>query len=248
MGRDYQTTTVITSDGRSIAGIVVKETPTSVTLQTPTEQVTVSLDDVDSRVLSPQSLMPENQLAQLEPREARDLVAYLRHPVQVPLPGEGPPPFGADGRIPGAVEGEAMKVASKSAGDARPQPMGSFKASRWSGDSQIWWTGARPGGRLVLEVPVTVEGPHEIVAVCTKAHDYGVVTLSWGGARPTPPLDLYDKDAVVATPEVSLGVHALSPGTSPLQVEIVGENPAATKAWMFGLDYLRFVPVREPAP
>ena len=248
VGRDYQTTTVITSDGRSIAGIVVKETPTSVTLQTPTEQVTVSLDDVDSRVLSPQSLMPENQLAQLEPREARDLVAYLRHPVQVPLPGEGPPPFGADGRIPGAVEGEAMKVASKSAGDARPQPMGSFKASRWSGDSQIWWTGARPGGRLVLEVPVTVEGPHEIVAVCTKAHDYGVVTLSWGGARPTPPLDLYDKDAVVATPEVSLGVHALSPGTSPLQVEIVGENPAATKAWMFGLDYLRFVPVREPAP
>ena len=55
--------------------------------QTPTERVTVSLDDIETRVLSPQSLMPENQLAQLSPEAARDLVAYLRHPTQVPLPG-----------------------------------------------------------------------------------------------------------------------------------------------------------------
>jgi putative membrane-bound dehydrogenase-like protein len=88
VGRDYQTTIVVTDDGRSIAGIVVEETPTSVTLQTPTERVTVSLDEIESRVLSPQSLMPENQLAQLSPEAARDLVAYLRHPNQVPLPGE----------------------------------------------------------------------------------------------------------------------------------------------------------------
>jgi len=88
VGRDYQTTIVITDDGRSIAGIVVQETPTSVTLQTPTERVTVSLDEIESRVLSPQSLMPENQLAQLAPDAARDLVAYLRHHTQVPLPGD----------------------------------------------------------------------------------------------------------------------------------------------------------------
>jgi putative membrane-bound dehydrogenase-like protein len=88
VGRDYQTTIVITDDGRSIAGIVVQETPTSVTMQTPTERVTVSLDEIESRVLSPQSLMPENQLAQLAPEAARDLVAYLRHPTQVPLPAE----------------------------------------------------------------------------------------------------------------------------------------------------------------
>jgi hypothetical protein len=72
-------------------GIVVQETPTSVTLQPPTERVTVSLDEIESRVLSPQSLMPENQLAQLAPDAARDLVAYLRHPTQVPLPGEQSP-------------------------------------------------------------------------------------------------------------------------------------------------------------
>jgi len=247
VGRDYQTTVVITEDGRSIAGIVVKETPTSVTLQTPTEQVTVPLEDVESRTLSPQSLMPENQLAQLPPAAARDLVAYLRHPGQVPLPGEGPPPFTAGGRIPGAVEGESLRIAARSAGEARPQTMGGFKAARWSGDSQVWWTGAKPGGRLVLEVPVTVRGRHRVVAACTKAHDYGVFSLSWNGAKPTPPLDLYEKDMVTITPEVSLGEFDLEPGTVTLAVEIVGENPAATKAWMFGLDYVRFVPV-APAP
>jgi putative heme-binding domain-containing protein len=244
VGRDYQTTTVLTKDGRSIAGIVVKESPTSVTLQTPTEQVTVPLDDVDTRVLSPQSLMPENQLGQLKPEEARDLVAYLRHPSQVPLPGEGPPPFNGEGRIPSAIEGETLKIAAKSAGDARPQDMSSFKAAQWSGSSHVWWTGARPGGRLVLEVPLEVRGRYEIVAVCSKAHDYGTVTLAWNGAKPTAPIDLYDKDAVTVTPEVSLGVFDLEPGTVPLTVDIVGENPAATKAWMFGLDYVRFVPVK----
>jgi len=81
----------VTDDGRSIAGIVVQETPTSVTLQTPTERVTVPLGEIEQRVLSPQSLMPENQLAQLEPEAARDLVAYLRHPTQVPLPNPEPP-------------------------------------------------------------------------------------------------------------------------------------------------------------
>ena len=86
VGRDYQTTIVVTGDGRSIVGVVVEETPTSVALQTPTERVVVPLDDIESRVLSPQSLMPENQLAQLSPEAARDLVAYLRHPTQVPLP------------------------------------------------------------------------------------------------------------------------------------------------------------------
>jgi hypothetical protein len=70
---------------------VVQETPTSVTLQAPTERVTLSLDEIESRVLSTQSLMPENQHAQLSTDAARDLVAYLLHPAQVPLPGERSP-------------------------------------------------------------------------------------------------------------------------------------------------------------
>jgi len=84
VGRDYQMTTIVTIDGRSLAGIVVRESPAAVTLQTPTEQVVVPVAEIDQRVLSPASLMPENQFSQLPPRDVRDLVAYLRHPTQVP--------------------------------------------------------------------------------------------------------------------------------------------------------------------
>ena len=243
VGRDYQTTTIVTEDGRSIAGIVVGETPTSVTLQTPTEKITIDVADIETRALSPLSLMPENQLDQLEPQAARDLVAYLRSPGQVPLPEAGRPPFDTTGRVVGAVEGETLRVASVSAGTVKPQGMGGFAASRWSNASQAWWTGGRPGARLVLDVPVTVRGRHEVIAVCTKAHDYGTVTLSWNGGPPTSPLNLFDKDTVRATRELSLGSVDLQPGTATLTVEITGADPAATKGWMFGLDYLRFAPV-----
>jgi putative membrane-bound dehydrogenase-like protein len=86
VGRDYQATTVITTDGRSVVGIVAEETPAGLTLQTPTERITIPMTEIDTRVLSPLSLMPENQLDTLSETEARDLIAYLRHPEQVPLP------------------------------------------------------------------------------------------------------------------------------------------------------------------
>ncbi|MFM8292116.1 MAG: c-type cytochrome, partial [Planctomycetia bacterium] len=87
VGRDYQMTTVVTDDGRAIAGIVTAETPASLSVRTPTEEITLAKDAIEERVLSEKSLMPENQLGQLSFEEARDLVAYLRHPTQVPSPG-----------------------------------------------------------------------------------------------------------------------------------------------------------------
>jgi putative membrane-bound dehydrogenase-like protein len=107
VGRDYQTTIIVTEDGRSIAGIVAEETPTSVTLQSPTERVTVGRDEIETRVLSPQSLMPENQLEQLAPAAARDLIAYLRHPTQVPLPGDSAAPSPASRTAAQAAPGAA---------------------------------------------------------------------------------------------------------------------------------------------
>ena len=241
VGRDYQTTTIVTEDGRSIAGIVVGETPTSVTLQTPTEKITVDAADIDTRVLSPLSLMPENQLDQLAPEAARDLVAYLRSPLQVPLPGEGPPAVAANGRVPGAIEGETMKVIEKAAGGTQPQGMGGFSPARWSNGEQLWWTGAGVGAKLVLEVPITASGRHEVFAVFTMAPDYGVVRLSWNGAPPTQPIDLFNQK-VIPTPPVSLGVHDIASGTSRLTIEIVGRNPQAAPAFMVGLDFIRLEP------
>jgi putative membrane-bound dehydrogenase-like protein len=88
VGRDYQATLVVTTDGRSVVGIVAAETPASLTLQTPTERITIPVAEIEERVLSPLSLMPENQLDTLTSYEARDLIAYLKHPDQVPLPAQ----------------------------------------------------------------------------------------------------------------------------------------------------------------
>jgi len=109
VGRDYQLTRIVTADGRVLGGIVVAESPQAITLQTPTERVVVPLADIESRSLSDQSLMPENQLAQLDARAAVDLVAYLRHPVQVPLSAEATPPIDAGDRSVEADRGPTVK-------------------------------------------------------------------------------------------------------------------------------------------
>jgi putative membrane-bound dehydrogenase-like protein len=242
VGRDYQMTQVVTNDGRVIGGIVVAETPASIALQTPTDRVVVPLDDIDIRELSTQSLMPENQLNQLEPASAIALVAYLRNPTQVPLPGEGPPPFNADGRIPGAIEGESLKVLGGSAGRVAPQPMGNFKAGRWSGTSHLWWTEGKPGDALTLEVPVKATGLHEVFAILTKAPDYAMVTVAFDDGPAVGPIDLYDPQVIQALP-VSLGRFDLRPGDHRLSITITGANPTAAPAYMAGIDCLYVVPV-----
>lgn len=238
IGKDYQTTLVITSDGRTITGIVRQETPTAVTLQTPTDVVTIAKSDIDERKLSQLSLMPDGQLKQLQPVEIRDLVAYLASPGQVPLPGEGPYFDPTSHKIQGVLEGEELKILSKTGGSPRPQAMKHFAAGRWSGHSHLWWTGAKPGDSLVLAVPVEKAGTYEISVVLTKAVDYGVVQLAWNNERPTQPIDLFNK-AVTNTPPISLGSFSLAPGLQKLTIAVTGANEAAVKNYMFGLDYVR---------
>ena len=52
------------------------------------------------------------------------------------------------------------------------------------------------------------------------------------------PLDLFSAD-VVTPGELKLGKHQLSAGTHRLTIIIHGANPAATKSYMVGIDYLR---------
>jgi len=145
-------------------------------------------------------------------------------------------------RVKGALEGEKLKILSKTAGNARPQDMANFGPA-WSGESQLWWTGAHPGDRLVLEVPVEKAGKYKLVANFTKAIDYGVHQLSLDGKKLGSALDLFN-DGVVATGPVDLGTHELAAGKHKLTVEITGANPKAVKKYMFGLDYVRLVPVK----
>jgi hypothetical protein len=119
--------------------------------------------------------------------------------------------------------------------------MGSFKASRWSGDSQLWWTGGKPKERLEIEFNVPEAGSYEVWVVATKAIDYGSFSLAVNEGPATSPIDFFN-DGVVTTPPISIGVHSLAAGANRLIVTCDGANPKAVKGFMFGLDYIYLAP------
>lgn len=110
VARDYQVTVVVTTDGRTVSGLVKEETPNVLTLQTQNEVVRLAKTDIEDRRQVAQSMMPEGQLATMSDAEVRDLIAYLAGPDQVPLPPGSPvrpaeKSKAATGGRPGADQG-----------------------------------------------------------------------------------------------------------------------------------------------
>jgi putative heme-binding domain-containing protein len=77
IGRDYQLTNIVTTDGRLISGIVVAENDRAVTVQTTTERLVVPRGDIEDRRLTNISMMPEGMIEQMSFTQLRDLVRYL---------------------------------------------------------------------------------------------------------------------------------------------------------------------------
>ncbi len=142
-------------------------------------------------------------------------------------------------KTPGVFEGESLTVLSKTAGNPQEQDMMPF-GEKWSNDAHLWWTGAKPGDKLELALPVEKAGKYDVRTQLTKAVDYGIVQLSLDGEKLGDPIDLYHRE-VVATGELTLGTRELSAGEHKLTVEITGANDQAVKNFMFGLDYLKLV-------
>jgi putative heme-binding domain-containing protein len=88
VARAYQMTQVVLLDGRLLTGIVLEESDQTLTLQMPTERLSLSKADIDERAQSKLSMMPEGILNAFSPTDVRDLVGYLASPAQVPLPDE----------------------------------------------------------------------------------------------------------------------------------------------------------------
>jgi putative heme-binding domain-containing protein len=86
VGFDYQTVVVVTKDGLVISGLVTQEDQNAATIQTATESVTISKDEIEERSVSKVSVMPEGLLQKLSNEQVRDLIGYLQGPDQVPLP------------------------------------------------------------------------------------------------------------------------------------------------------------------
>jgi putative heme-binding domain-containing protein len=85
---DFRMSVVAMNDGRVLSGLLRGQTARTITLQTQTSALAIDRGDVESLQSSPLSMMPEGLLDPLSVGEVRDLIGYLMHPTQVPLPGQ----------------------------------------------------------------------------------------------------------------------------------------------------------------
>jgi putative heme-binding domain-containing protein len=89
VSKDYQMEVVETAAGRVITGLVVAETEAAVTVQTANEKIVVPRDEIETRALSPLSMMPDGLLQQLTFEQVRNLLAYLSGSAQISQPTTG---------------------------------------------------------------------------------------------------------------------------------------------------------------
>lgn len=82
---DYRMTVATLKDGSVLNGVLREPTARTVTLQSQTERRVLERSEIQTLESSEQSMMPEGLLAALPANDARDLLAYLMHPRQVPL-------------------------------------------------------------------------------------------------------------------------------------------------------------------
>lgn len=84
---DFRITVITLKDGRTLSGVVAAQTDRTVTLRQLTEETVLQRSDITQQTTAPISMMPEGMLLALQPEMVRNLIAYLMHPLQVPLPG-----------------------------------------------------------------------------------------------------------------------------------------------------------------
>ncbi len=84
---EYQTWNLETKDDRAITGIVKEQNDNAVTIVTANETLVIPRAEVASLQRGELSMMPEGLLQALTEEDICDLIAYLKQPAQVPLPG-----------------------------------------------------------------------------------------------------------------------------------------------------------------
>jgi len=146
-------------------------------------------------------------------------------------------------KVKGALEGEKLKILSKTGGTANRQDLSIFGVN-WSGEAHLWWIEGKPGDTLDLAVPVQKTAAYRLKMQLTKAIDYGIVQLYLDGKKLGDTIDLYN-NGVIPTGVLDMGIHELNKGEHKLKIEIVGANEKAVKKYMFGIDYLLLEEVKS---
>lgn len=85
MAKEYRPTIIATDDGRVVNGLIKAEDNRSITLQTTDAVVVIPKSEIEDRVESEKSMMPDDQLKQFSPHEVRSLIAYLQGKQQTPM-------------------------------------------------------------------------------------------------------------------------------------------------------------------
>jgi putative heme-binding domain-containing protein len=77
--RQYEPYTLVTTDGRTYSGLVIRDTSNAVTIQQSTgDPVTVSRSDMEELVPATVSIMPKGLDEALTPDQIADLVVWLQ--------------------------------------------------------------------------------------------------------------------------------------------------------------------------
>ena len=238
IGKAYQLNLFTMKDGRVMGGVIKDESPAVVKIaMMGGVEFTLPQADIAKREVSKLSTMPEGLFDALQPEMVVDLVKYLQS--SVVRASARPDGLKAELRtVEGALEGESLKIIAKTGGGTRIQGMGGF-GNKWSGGSQLWWTGAKPDQKLTLAIPVKEAGKYQLLGVLTMARDYGVTSIALDGKPVASSFDGYHADKVILTDELDWGTHELIPGDHVLTFTIAPPNPAAAPGNMVGLDYVR---------
>ena len=86
LAANFRMNLITLNDGRTLSGTILGSTARTLTVQGMTDNVTVEQSDIVTRQQLMQSMMPEGLIESLTTEQRRDLIAYLMHPTQVPLP------------------------------------------------------------------------------------------------------------------------------------------------------------------
>jgi len=238
VGKDYMLHIYTLKDGSVVSGMVKNRTKDVITVGMAGGSTTdVKVAEIAKHEELAQSLMPAGLFEALPLEQVADLVKYLGSPVQVAMPGTAPP----SGNVPPAakgvrrIEGETLTAKAKvTGGNLRPQGMGNFSGGAWSGNTHLWWTGAKPGDTLRLTLPNVESGTYDLTLFPTTAKDYGQAKVLVAGQ--IQEVDFYNPDVVPGLPIHFEKVHVNKGEPLVVVFELTGANPEALARYMVGLD------------
>lgn len=77
--KQFTVSTIVLKSGRIVNGVVEAETDSTVTVQTDKEQKVIAVADIEERVRTGKSLMPDGLLDLLTAEQVRNLIGFLQH-------------------------------------------------------------------------------------------------------------------------------------------------------------------------